>query len=149
MKKELAMKRAVLLLLSGLWWTGAFCQSDTTSPGSICIMRSTGFTGGFTGSAKKFNLFMDGSFICKLPNNSYVTFPATPGTHAIAVQMNGQQLWPNTERTDVPVGAGNTSYFSVAMSSGLVESRLELNAVMENNAKGRIKTLRQAACGQD
>jgi hypothetical protein len=106
-------------------------------------MRSTGYTG----SAKKFKLFLDGKRVCKIPNKRYVMLNVPTGVHSIAVQMNGKELWPATERTEVPVEAGATSYFSIAMSAGFVDVRVELNAVLENNAEGRLKKLKQVACG--
>lgn len=105
-------------------------------------MRATGFTG----SAKKYKLFMDGRFLCKIPNNSYVKLAVPPGVHQLAVQTGGKQLWPATEQVEVQIAGGGTSYLSIAMAMGMVDTRLSLNEVAEKNAEPRMKNLRQVEC---
>lgn len=139
------MKRTVLLPLFLLCTALSFCQSDTSATGTVCIMRSTGFTG----SARKYKLFMDERLLCKIPNNSYVKISVPVGEHAFAVQTNGTSLWPATERIAVTLQSGKTSYLSVAMAMGMVDTRLNLNEVAEKNAASRMGGLKQAACGND
>lgn len=136
------MNKAIILVLCSLLSVEAFSQSDTTGAGSICIMRSTGFTG----SAKKYKLFMDGRFMCKIPNNSYVKYSVDPGEHSFAVQTGGKELWPATEQVEVSVTVGGTSFLSIAMAMGMVDTRLSLNEVAEKNAEPRMKKLRQVEC---
>ncbi len=138
----LDLKKTIVLLLCGLCSALAMCQTDTSSTGTICIMRSTGFTA----SARNFKLFIDGKLACKIPNRSYVLYTLPSGAHSIAVQMSGKEQWPNTEKLEVPVEAGKTAYVAVAMSSGLVDNHLELNMVSEKNALTRMIELKPNPC---
>lgn len=97
----------------------------------------------------KFRLFVDGKLACKVPNNRYVKYPVTPGNHSIAVQTNGHEPWPATEKLDVNMEAGKTSFYTIAMASGFADVRVELNAVDERTATGRMGRLKESACTGD
>lgn len=136
------LRKVLPLLICGLFWTGVYSQSGAAQQGTVSIIRSTGFTG----SVKKYKLFMDGKFMCKIPNNSYVKYSVDSGAHSFAVQTGGKELWPATEQVEVSVTADSSFFLSIAQAMSMVDTRLNLNEVAQKNAEVRMKGLREAEC---
>src|SRR4051812_639613 len=118
-----------------------YSQTDT-SKSNIYIFRATGFTG----SARQFKIFLDGSLTCKINNDKYLILEISSGKHSFAIQMDGQSLKESTDKVEILTEAGKSYYLSVVLVTGGIWSSPHFDELTENSAKTKIKNLEKINC---
>ncbi len=136
------MKKFILILFSLGFIVNLHGQTDSTTISTLCIMRSTGFTG----SARQFKIFVDGTMVCKIVNDCFINISVQSGLHSFAVQMDGTELKENTEKTQINIEPDKKYYLSVVLETNSIWSKTYFNEITENSAIGRISKLKQTEC---
>ena len=114
----------------------------TNLPGYIIIFR-----GGQLGTAlSNYNVFIDGTKICKLSNGKFLKYQVQAGKHAIEIKKAGMNLSKSDAFTNIVTKPGRISYLSCNIKTNLLREKLEILEVMESSGKKSVDDLKEDNC---
>lgn len=129
--------------LTGL---AACSGTGTTDPNQInaLIAAADGNTAivardtGFTGSAPRIFVSMDGAQVAALGNNEVASFQATPGPHLLSLRFEGIDIGLETNTLSFSNDPNRTQFFVVSLKQKFVGAEMKITEVSADSFRGIV-----------
>jgi hypothetical protein len=140
------MKKILIFTIAMLFTNVLYAQEfnlKSTSPDSATVIFYR--TGQFAGATLNFTIRANGTELCRLSNNRYMTYKTTPGNYTFSNVAGGLNI-PDKQVLELDLEKGKVYFVQCDMKMSFFAQRMEMTEVTESTAKRKLNGMPSDNC---